>query len=173
MRGNASGGAAHSFPEASTLPGVPQREGDSQRHLSGCFFFFSWSEEEELWDDWEEGWGAGGGSGGGHSLVCLGTRPVKTIWECFQYCFSIYCSLAFLSAAKVWIVTVWLRPGWSCFPVNCLAEAPCLLTLITYRQACCCGGRVGLVGGRVWCRGYCSQQWKVKYGKGGKFRYLC
>lgn len=65
MRGNASGGAAHSFPEASTLPGVPQREGDSQRHLSGCFFFFSWSEEEELWDDWEEGGGRAGGVGGG------------------------------------------------------------------------------------------------------------
>lgn len=40
VRGNASGGAEHSFPEASTLPGVPQREGDSQRHLSDSFFFF-------------------------------------------------------------------------------------------------------------------------------------
>lgn len=37
VHGNASGDGEHSFPEASTLPGVPQREGDSQRHLSNFF----------------------------------------------------------------------------------------------------------------------------------------
>ena len=64
MRGNASGGAEHSFPEASTLPGVPQREGDSQRHLSDSFFFFFFlGGGGGLGGGGREGGGGGGGGG--------------------------------------------------------------------------------------------------------------
>lgn len=58
MRGNVSGGVEHSFPEPSTMPGFPLRDGDSQSHLSDflVFFFF---EGEELWVRWVAGWGGG------------------------------------------------------------------------------------------------------------------
>lgn len=69
VRGSASGGAEHSFPEASTLPGVPLREGDSQRHVSDSFFPFIFLSLRGRSCETVVGWGGQGGGVGAISGV--------------------------------------------------------------------------------------------------------